>query len=64
MSAVSLELNLLLFDYFFYFFFLFDSFMSVNSFLLLYYIYLGVGLETPVFLIKNTGTAKGEEVAI
>ena len=38
--------------------------MIVNSFLLLYYIYLGIGLEAPVFLIKNTGIAKGEEVAI
>ena len=38
--------------------------MIVNSFLLLYYIYLGIGLEAPVFLIKNTDIAKGEEVAI
>ena len=38
--------------------------MIVNSFLLLYYIYLGIGLEATVFLIKNTGIAKGEEVAI
>ena len=38
--------------------------MIVNSFLLLYYIYLGIGLEAPVFLIKNTGIVKGEEVAI